>query len=411
MKKVISFLLIVPFTMFGEDLTQLIELSKNNKMIDSSRISLESTKEEYKSVQNGYLPQISLGANYQKTNHETNSVPDNRYGVQGSVDYTIYDGGKKYDTFDSYEATIKSQGSSLQDQTNQIALQVTNYYYSYLSLEAQKEAKLKEIEQLEAQYKRLKRFFDAGTVTEDEVQKIISRVESANVDLHEIELNIQTIIHNLEYVVGKSVTIEKGSEVKEYISTETKLRADIKALEFQLESLLATAKGTKSGYWPNLTFNDTYARNDLNYDSSDYKGSSDEYNQNIASLNLSWKIFDFGKTSREYQAAYKKYLALRSQYEYEKNKANVDLNLAIKAFNIGKLKIKSAKAGLNAANSAYEVIKSKYQNGLVDNVAYLEALTEKYDAQSVLETAEYDLEIKKANIIYYSGEILEEFVK
>jgi outer membrane protein TolC len=411
MKKVFIFLLIVPFSLFGENLAQLIELSKNNKMIDSSRINIESTKEEYKSVQNSYLPEVKLGANYQRTNKETSSVPDNRTTVQGSVDYVIYDGGKKYDTFDSYEATIKSQNNSLQNQKNELALEVTNYYYEYLSLEAQKEAKIKEIEQLRAQYNRLKRFLDAGTTTEDEVQKIISRVESANVDLHEIELDIQTIIHNLEYVVGKSVTIQKGSIVEEYTSNEKKLRADIKALEFELESLLATAKGVKSGYLPDLTFNDTYAKNDLNYKKGAFEADSDDYDQNIASLNMSWKIFDFGATSREYQAAYKKYLSLRSQYEYEKNKADVDLKLALKAYKIGKLKIKSAQAGLKAANSAYDVIKSKYQNGLVDNVAYLEALSEKYDAQSVLKMAQYDLEVKKANIIYYSGEKLEEFVK
>ncbi len=411
MKKSIAILLIVPFALFGESLTQLIELTKNNKMIDSSRISIESTKDSYKSVQNSYLPQFSVGANYQRTNKETSGVPHSRNTIQGSVDYVIYDGGKKYNTYDSYEASIEQGKNSLVNQENEIALQVTDYYFTYLSLGAQKEAKLKEIEQLEAQYTRLKRFLDAGTTTEDEVQKIISRIEIARVELHEIELNIQTIIHNLEYVVGKSVSIEKGSSVDEYNSDKTQLRADLKALEYQLEALLADAKAKKSGTLPTVTINDTYARNDLNYNTNTYSSNSDDYSQNIASVNLSWKIFDFGATSREYQAAYKQYLALKSQYEYEKNKASVDLKLANKSYEIGKLKVKSAKAGLKAANSAYDSIKAKYENGLVDNVSYLEALSEKYDAESALKVALYDLEIKKANIIYYSGEKLEEFVK
>ncbi|WP_321469098.1 TolC family protein [Halarcobacter sp.] len=411
MKKSIAILLIVPFALFGESLTQLIELTKNNKMIDSSRISIESTKDSYKSVQNSYLPQFSVGANYQRTNKETSGVPHSRNTIQGSVDYVIYDGGKKYNTYDSYEASIEQGKNSLVNQENEIALQVTDYYFTYLSLGAQKEAKLKEIEQLEAQYTRLKRFLDAGTTTEDEVQKIISRIETARVELHEIELNIQTIIHNLEYVVGKSVSIEKGSSVDEYNSDKTQLRADLKALEYQLEALLADAKAKKSGTLPTVTINDTYARNDLNYNTNTYSSNSDDYSQNIASVNLSWKIFDFGATSREYQAAYKQYLALKSQYEYEKNKASVDLKLANKSYEIGKLKVKSAKAGLKAANSAYDSIKAKYENGLVDNVSYLEALSEKYDAESALKVALYDLEIKKANIIYYSGEKLEEFVK
>jgi hypothetical protein len=47
----------------------------------------------------------------------------------------------------------------------------------------------------------------------------------------------------------------------------------------------------------------------------------------------------------------------------------------------------------------------------VDNVAYLEALSERSNAQSALETALYDLEIKKANIIYHSGKNLQEYIK
>lgn len=409
MLKSIPFLLIVPFALFGENLSQLIELSKNNKMIDSSRLSVESTKDSYESIKNGYMPKFTLGAGYSNNSYESSGNPQNSAKVQGLVDYTIYDGGKKANTYDSYEALIKSGGENLEDLKNQIAIQVTNYYYNYLSYVAQKEVKLQEIEQLEAQYTRLKKFLDAGTVTEDEVQKIISNIQTAKVALHEIDLNIETINHNLEYVIGQSVNIENGSKVSEYDSTQNKLRADIKAIEYELESLKADAKATKSGNLPNVAFNNTYSHNELEYDDSSY--STKDYNRNMASLNLTWNVFDFDSTNKAYESAYKKYLSLKSQFEYEKNKANVDLKLALRAYEIAKQKIESAKAGLDAANGAYKTIKAKYEAGLIDNVSYLEALTDKYSAQSVLKVAYNDLELKKANIIYYSGEKLEEYIK
>ena len=155
--------------------------------------------------------------------------------------------------------------------------------------------------------------------------------------------------------------------------------------------------------------NNTYSHNELEYNNSTY--ATDDYNKNLASVNLSWDIFDFDTTNKAYEAAFKKYLSLKSQFDYEKNKANVDLKLANRAYEIGKLKIQSAQAGLNAANSAYKTIKAKYEAGLIDNVSYLEALTDKYSAESSVKVALNDLELKKANIIYYSGEKLEEFVK
>lgn len=409
MLKSISFLLIVPFTLFGENLTQLIELSKNNKMIDSSKINLDSTRDSYESVKNSYMPKFNVAAGYSNNSYEVTGYPENALSVQGSVNYILYDGGKKGNTYDSYESSIKSGSESLEDLKNQIAIQVTNYYYNYLSFVAQREVKLQEIEQLDAQYSRLKKFLDAGSVTDDEVQKIISNIQISKVALHEIELNIETINHNLEYVVGQSVNIESGSTISEFASNENKLRADLKAIEYQLESLKSNAKAAKSGKLPKVSLNNTYTHNELEYNDSVYE--TDDYNKNLASINLSWDIFDFDTTNKAYEAAFKKYLALKSEFEYEKNKASVDLKLAKKAYEIGKLKIQSAQAGLNAANSAYKTIKAKYEAGLIDNVAYLEALTDKYSAESSVKVALNDLELKKANIIYYSGEKLEEFVK
>jgi outer membrane protein TolC len=411
MKKNFALMMMVPFALFGENLSELVELSKNNKMIDASQKTLDATKAEYNSVKGGYLPSLSVGANYQLTNKETNGVPDNSTSTYGKISFTIYDGGARGNIFDNYEHSINSASEYLVDSKNQLALQVVNYYYTYLSLVSQKEAKIKEIEQLKAQQERLEKFLDVGTTTQDEVQLIVSKVESANVILHEIELNIQTILHNLEYTVGKSVDITKGSTIKEFTSKEESLRSDIQALEYNMKALLSTAKSKKSGYFPTLTISDTYTNYDLNYETATYSSNRVDYSQNLVALNLTWNIFSFGQTSNAYKASYKRYLALKSQYEYEKNKASVDLRLALKSYEIGKLKITSANAGLKAAQSAYKAIKAKYQNGIVDNVAYLEALSNMSDAQSALQTAKYDLEIKKANIIYYNGKTLEEFIK
>jgi len=139
----------------------------------------------------------------------------------------------------------------------------------------------------------------------------------------------------------------------------------------------------------------------MNYDNSAYASLPDT--QNVFKLNVNWKIFDFGATDDAFKSNYKKYLSSKSNLEYEKIKANVDLKLAIKAYEIAKLQIKSASLALDAANATYNSIESKYKNGLVENVTYLEALSEKSAAISILEKAKNDLEIKKAMIVYYSG--------
>ena len=407
MKKVLLFLM--PLLLSAQNLNELIELSMKNSLIRSSSHELQSIKSEYESSKSSYKPDITIGANYSNANKETASAADSSISAYGKLSYMIYDGGKKRNTFDGYESSIKSSSKNLENLKNQISLQVVNYYFNYLSLVANKEAKLKEIEKLKAQQIRLQRFLEAGTTTDDEVQKIISRVQSANVALHEIELSIQTILHNLEYITGETVSIDEGSLIQKYFTSDQGLRADIKALEYEMYALLANAKSQKSATEPIFSLDNTFNYYDPDYNNKMYDSGIDT--QNVLKLNLSWKVFDFGSTDKAYEAAYKKYLAQKSRYEYEKNRASVDLKLALKAYEIAKLKISSAQAGVKAANSTYESVEAKYHNGLIDNVAYLEALSEKYQASSVLKSARYDLQIKQADIIYHSGKKLTEYIK
>ena len=410
MKK-IYFIFLVPLFLSAHNLEELVNLSIQNKLVDSSQKSLDSIKDEYESVKSGYMPSLDVGASQSTTDKETASVAKNSSKVYGSLSYELYDGGKKSDTYDSYESSIKCSEQSVEALKNDISLDVINYYYNYLSYISQKDAKIKEIEQLESQLTRLSRFLDAGTTTEDEVQKIISRLENSKVTLQEIELEMITITHNLEYITGQTVSIDAGSNVKELENdAQTDLRFDLKSTEFNLESKLASARSEKSGYLPTITLDNTYSYYDSNFDNSTYESNALDH-QNVLSANLKWNIFSFGETKYKYESKYKDYLSSKSKYEYEKNKANVDLQLALKSYDISKAKIKSSEANLKAATTAYDVIKSKYESGLIDNVSFLESLSEKYTALSQLKTSQNDLEIKKAKILYYSGKKLEEYIK
>ena len=409
MKK-IYFTFLVPIFLYSQNLEELVNLTIENRLVESSKQNLDALKDEYKSVQRGYLPKLDAGASYSINEHEYPNNPKKRANAYGSINYMLYDGGKKYDIYDGYETNIKSGEKSLDALKNNLSLTVIQYYFDYLSLEAKKDAKQKEIEQLTAQEDRIGRFYNAGTTTEDELQKIVSRLQNAIVELQEIELNIITITHNLEYITGTQVSITDGSKLEDINNLIQKNpRFDIQALDFVTQSKQSVAQAQKSGYYPTVTLDNTFNYYDNNYDK--FIDTDSNNHQNIASANMKWNLFSFGQTKYQYESKQKEYLASRSNFEYEKNKADVDLQLALKSYNIAKAKIKSTEATLKAAQSAYEIIKSKFENGLIDNVAFLQSLTEKYDAISQHKKAINDLEVKKATIIYHSGEKLQEYIR
>lgn len=410
MKK-IYFTFLVPIFLYSQNLEELVNLTIENRLVESSKQNLDALKDEYKSVQRGYLPKLDAGASYSINEHEYPNNPKKRANAYGSINYMLYDGGKKYDIYDGYETNIKSGEKSLDALKNNLSLTVIQYYFDYLSLEAKKDAKQKEIEQLTAQEDRIGRFYNAGTTTEDELQKIVSRLQNAIVELQEIELNIITITHNLEYITGTQVSITDGSKLEDINNLIQKNpRFDIQALDFVTQSKQSVAQAQKSGYYPTITLDNTFNYYDNNYDRK-INDTDINNHQNVASANMKWNLFSFGQTKYQYESKQKEYLASRSNFEYEKNKADVDLQLALKSYNIAKAKIKSTEATLKAAQSAYEIIKSKFESGLIDNVAFLQSLTEKYDAISQHKKAINDLEVKKATIIYHSGEKLQEYIR
>jgi len=78
-----------------------------------------------------------------------------------------------------------------------------------------------------------------------------------------------------------------------------------------------------------------------------------------------------------------------------------------------KRKIASLKSAVEMGNSVYDIVKEKYQNGLVDNITYLDALSKKTYNEALHKQALNEYEIAKAKYYLDSGvdyeEMLEKF--
>ncbi|EQB34342.1 hypothetical protein M947_11270 [Sulfurimonas hongkongensis] len=404
-------ILCLPLFLYSYTLDELLELSHNNKVVKSAQHTLTSKELLYESSKSSYLPTIDIGANYQNASKETPAVAENTLKFQASVRYTLYDGDKKNSLYRQIESSIDSSKSTIEATKNSISLEVTRLYFEYFGLEADKEATEQEIEQLKEELKRVEFFYEAGTITKDEVAKIDSRLKNALVLLQAIELENQRVIHTLEYYISKRVEhLDGDSTIKLPLEQEETLRADIKALEYEATSILHEANIEKSGNRPFVYLDDTFTHSDYYFDNDSLKSGFLVENQNIAMLNVSWNIFDFGAKTKAYESKLQEYLSKKSMVEYEKDKANVEYRLAKKSLLIAQEKVKSTQAVAEAASLAYELIKFKYKNKTIDNVAYLAALSEKYSAQRDSKRAIYELEIRKAELIYFSGKDIKEFL-
>ncbi len=404
-------ILCLPIFLYAYTLEELVELSHKNRVVESASHLLNSKERAYESTKNSYLPNIELGATYQNAYEESPSSPQNALKAQASLKYTVYDGGKEQSLYSQLKSGIDSSKMSVEALKMSLSLDISRLYFGYLAFDADKRAKLQEIEQLRAELNRLKLFYEAGSITHDELDKIDSRVKNAMVKLNEIELENQKILYAFEYYTLQKIDlVEDGSHVKFVNEQDPSTRADIKALEHSAVSILHEAQSKKSQNLPQVTFNNTLSYNDYYFDNKNLESNFLVETQNIAMVNLSWNVFDFDTVAKSYESKFEEYLSKKSTLEHEKHKADVEYRLAKKSLEIAKLKIDASKSALDAASATYDLVKIRYENRAIDNVAYLQSLSEKFDAQRDYERALLDVEMKKAELIYYSGKDIKEFL-
>ncbi|QSZ41083.1 TolC family protein [Sulfurimonas aquatica] len=405
-------LLLCPVFLYSYNLEELVEISQKNRLVESATLSVTAREKAYQSTKSTYLPTLNLGASYLNTLNETPASAENTLRATVSLQYTLYDGGKKDALYEKLLYNVDASKESLESVKNTISLDVTRLYFDYLSFMSYKEATNQQIKQLEAELQRLQMYYKIGSVTRDEVDKIDSRVKLEKVVLNEIDLDIARILHTLEYYTMKNITqVDAGSSIDMGETQKVQMRPDIKILELETKSLMYDAQTAKSENLPTLYLDNTYTYSDYYFADNANKSPFVVSNQNVASLNLKWNVFDFGARTEAYEAKQSEYLSQKASLEHQINKADVDYRLSQKELEIIKLKIAATKATLDAASATYKLIKLKYQNGAIDNVAYLQSLSEKFNAQRVYEKAKNDLEIKKAEVLFYSGHIIKEYFR
>ncbi|MBD3789394.1 MAG: TolC family protein [Campylobacterales bacterium] len=131
---------------------------------------------------------------------------------------------------------------------------------------------------------------------------------------------------------------------------------------------------------------------------------------NVAGL-VNMRVFDHGKMKKEREALQYQKMALESEREYSVREQRMQFRLSKNNLKTIRAKLKSAQSELKAAGSTYRSVVKKFENGLADNIAYLDALNNQTLARARYDETRYDYEIAKSVYYYYAGKDPKEFIQ
>jgi outer membrane protein TolC len=395
---------LVTFTLLqATTLKDIVESTlQKNDSIAVAKLRYEQSKSEESSVGNSFNPTINLGVSLTRLDLDTREVQvGTTFTKYAKVAANLYDGGRLSSSKEAKSYATEASKLSINSTERSTLLQVVSLYYQAKNMIDEIEVFKKKSQTLLAQYERVKTKYQLKMTTEDEVLKLKSEYETNEYLIEQFKYQKRELLANLSLLSGVQVENIEDVKLPNTEELEYKESENIEALKLQTKSAKANQKVISALKKPQLNIEDRLSY--YNYDDYNEKMLSDLPEvQNALTLSLNYNLFDT-TSSAKIQTAKIQTLVSSAQTSLVKKQEKMAFDLAKAKLHTQELKIASLKTALEMGESVYTIVKVKYENGIVDNIAYLDALSKKIYNEALYKESLNEYEIAKATYYFSSG--------
>ncbi len=408
--------LFFPLFVFAQSygLSTLVENANNeNRLIKAKEIIIKAKKEEVEAAKSAYWPTVDVGASYSYISPNSLVSPGQTATGYATVSMNLYDGGRKNALLSAKRYEEEAALFEKSAFAKSITLNIVRQYYGIRKYKATLQALAERSTELRAQIKRVQKFKLSGLATQEEVDKLQAEYDGNNYTMANNKLELQRSEKNLQLLSGLPAKHLKNDHFREPKNIEFEIFENIKMLQSNANAIGENSNAIDAGYGAQVNISDTYYQSNYS-DTVTIPGFGGDGllldHQNTLMVSVGMRLFDKGRMAKESEAVKYQKLALLSEIEYAEDEQEMNFHLSQKSLETIRTRLKSAKSALRAAKSTYDVLKEKFEVGLIDNIAFLDALTQKTLAQARYKETLYDYEIGKSIYYYYAGKDPKEFI-
>lgn len=412
MKKIVI-LTLCSLSLWGATLSDLIDKAQKNELVEIYKEKLIVSQKGYESVKSAYMPRVDLGASGQLISPKDSLGAGQIYNAHIKASLIILDGFKRENLLDEKTKLRHSSEFDLSQIKKDVSLSVVSYYFSLKIIQADIKALEQTREQLREQLKRQQKFYDAKLTTEDNVARIEAAVANMDYKIEVKKYEYDETMAKLYTLTNEVVEHVDSSSIKEPVFGNTQELDTLKSMQAQAEAVRFKAQQMDSTYYPSIELVDKFGYTHFEDDGLLDLGipNVERINaQNTLMLNLSMNIIDFSSASEQKQAVMAEHNALKARLAYKIKETLADLKLAQRAIERSKKLLQASFLSQKASNRTFEIINKKYKARVVDYVKYLDALSQKTEAQAQYHRAVGALEISYAKYYYYAGFDVKEYI-
>ncbi|MEA1983653.1 MAG: TolC family protein [Campylobacterota bacterium] len=401
--KIFLLLLVFSATAHTQTLKEIIYATlENNYNIQASLTQDRAKKSSLESVDNTYLPQVTLGVNYSRLDLDTREVQvKNTTNGFLKLDVNLYDGGRNQAIKNQKMYEYKSSVFRTTATKKETILQVITLFYQTQTILENIKVFQEKSDTLKAQYERIQIKYDINMATIDEVLKLKSEYETNQFAVEELKFQKIELMQNLNLLSNLKITSLSDSTLPKIENIEFIESENVKSLTMGIKAQDEAINIVSAITTPQFNIENTLSAYDYNdYNERLLSDLPDQQNQLM--LSLTCNLYDTVSADK-IEATRLEKVSSQQRVTFVKEQEKINFYVAKKKLRTQQLKIDSLKSAVKMGITVFEMIDIKYQNGLVDNITYLDALSKKTYNQALYAKALNDYEIAKANYYLSSG--------
>jgi len=392
-------------------LKTLIAHAKHNDLGQAQSMNIRAKAREADVAERAYAPTIDIGLNLQSHSPVTAQSPGKTGAAFIRASMNLFDGGRKADTIAAKRYEYSAALFERQAFERSTALKVVRQFFTVKKVRANLTALYQRAHELQAQLDRVRKLKQAGMATASMVDKLKAAYEDNRYRIENTKLGIESAMENLTLLSGMNAHSLARSYLREPHRVRFRLFGATRAMQAQAHAIGKNAEAIASAYSPQVNATYTYSRTEFSDLAPHVPATSMPDHSHTFQVNVGMRLYDGGAMAGKSEAVRYQQLALRAKIRHAIKEQRMNYRLARKRLRATRAQIASARSALKAAKSSYRAIKKKYEAGVVDNVSYLDALSQKTMASARYQATRYDYEIAKAVYYFYAGASIKRFIR
>ncbi|MGM0518133.1 MAG: TolC family protein [Campylobacterota bacterium] len=362
------------------NLKEAVDLAlKNNHSLKAKNFDYEKSMKNVDLEESSYLPKVDVEYNYNKRDNALPNQLKEDGTLSANVTYNLFNGFKDVSNIKSSEYLSKSSRFLLDALRFDIVLETKKAYINYLDKFNLLKTYKSEYLLFKNQYKDAKSRYEQGLLAKNDLLEVQVNMSSAKQNIVKAKAALKVAKLQLSNIIGGVDLLDENIEALnvtdikrlDYKSLDFENRSEIKALKMSIESIVKQKDAARGSYYPKL---DAKLSHNEYYDNLGLsKIDEDVDNQNIATLNASWNLYNGGADLTKIAMLNTDLLKLKTQLQETKLNIKLQYEDAKAAFEVATDNLITAKLALSQAKENYSIVQNRFKEGVSTSTDLIDA--------------------------------------